>query len=92
MGHPACGTVGERPWYTSSMRLVFLPVLAILAGLLLFGCPPSSGSGGSKSGDPVTTCTSVGQSCLFSPGKLGLCVERTPPCEGDGSIICQSQH
>jgi hypothetical protein len=40
----------------------------------------------------VTTCTLVGQSCLFAPGKLGLCVERIGPCEGNGCIACQSQH
>ncbi|MGH7439222.1 MAG: hypothetical protein ACRENE_26350 [Polyangiaceae bacterium] len=65
--------------------------LAIMVALVLCGCPPSSGNG-SKGNEPVTTCTSVGQSCLFAPGKLGLCVERTAPCDGTGCIICQSQH
>jgi hypothetical protein len=65
--------------------------LLVSAALALFGCPPESGSG-SKSTEPVTTCTRVGQSCLFAPGKLGLCVERTAPCEGSDCIICQSQH
>jgi len=51
------------------------------------------GSGNSsKSTEPVTVCTSVGQACTFAPGKLGLCVERTAPCEGAGCFICQSQH
>jgi hypothetical protein len=63
----------------------------ISATLALCGCPPDSGTG-MKSMDPVTTCTSVGQSCIFAPGKLGLCVEGTAPCEGAGCIICQSQH
>jgi len=66
-------------------------VLTIAAIVVFCGCPPSSGNG-SKSTEPVTTCTSVGQSCIFAPGKLGLCVERTAPCEGAGCIICQSQH
>ena len=65
--------------------LVFSLMLALCA------CPPDGGTG-MKSAEPVTTCTKVGQSCIFAPGKLGLCVERTPPCEGDGCIICQSQH
>ncbi len=73
-------------WYTSRVR-----ALLITAALALWGCPPNSGNA-SKSNEPVTTCTSVGQSCLFAPGKLGLCVERTAPCEGTGCIICQSQH
>jgi hypothetical protein len=65
--------------------------LLIFAALALCSCPPRSDNG-SKSSEPVTTCTHVGQSCLFAPGKLGLCVERTGPCEGSGCIICQSQH
>jgi hypothetical protein len=66
-------------------------VLAISAALGLCACPPGS-SADVKSNEPVTTCTTLGQSCLFAPGKLGLCVERTEPCEGTGCIICQSQH
>ena len=65
--------------------------LLLSATLVLCGCPPSSGNG-SKSSEPVTTCTRVGESCLFAPGKLGLCVERTAPCEGTACIVCQSQH
>jgi hypothetical protein len=59
--------------------------------LALCGCPPSSGSG-SKVEEPVTSCTRVGQSCLFEPGKLGLCIERTGACSGAGCLVCQSQH
>jgi hypothetical protein len=55
------------------------------------GLPPASSSG-SKSSEPVAACTSIGQSCLVAPGKLGLCVERTGPCEGSGCDVCQSQH
>jgi hypothetical protein len=65
--------------------------LALVAGMTLVACPPSSGSGAGSS-EPVTTCTRAGQSCLFAPGKLGLCVERTPPCEGNDCLVCQSQH
>jgi hypothetical protein len=63
----------------------------VVAALALCACPPSSGSG-SKSTEPVTTCTQLGQSCLFSAGKLGLCIERAGPCEGTDCLICQSQH
>jgi hypothetical protein len=73
--------------YISRMRLLLLS----LTLTTLPACPPGTSSG-SKSTEPVTTCTAVGQSCLFAPGKLGLCVERTAPCEGADCIICQSQH
>lgn len=80
----------QLPVYMSRMRW---PLIA--AAFALSGCPPS-GSGGSSSGattgEPVITCSRVGQSCLFAPGKLGLCVERTPPCEGSNCLVCQSQH
>lgn len=36
-------------------------------------------------------CERFGQSCEFSPGKLGSCVERTD-CSGPHCLVCQSQH
>ena len=56
--------------------------LAFAAALAMFGCPES------KSGAPPTTCTKIGDSCTFAPGKLGLCVEPA----NCGAPICQSQH
>lgn len=41
-----------------------------------------------KTEPPKAACTKVGDSCMFAPGKLGLCVE---PVNG-GALICQSQH
>jgi hypothetical protein len=65
----------------------------VFACLLLCGCPPDGGGTGTKkSGEPVKTCTSAGQTCMFQEGKLGLCVESTAPCEGKGCFVCQSQH
>lgn len=67
--------------------------LLMSAAFTLCACPPNSGSGGgSKSNEPVTTCTAAGQSCLFAPGKLGLCIEGTAPCAGSVCLVCQSQH
>jgi hypothetical protein len=66
-------------------------LFALGAGLYLCACPPQTGSG-LKDTEPVTTCSRVGQSCIFAPGKLGLCIERTGPCEGESCLICQSQH
>ncbi|MGH7272823.1 MAG: hypothetical protein ACREJ3_20525, partial [Polyangiaceae bacterium] len=87
VGSPAkrAGLEKGHRWYRGEVR-----ALLISAALALCGCPPSSGNG--VLSEPVTTCTLVGQSCIFAPGKLGLCVERTGPCEGSGCIVCQSQH
>lgn len=65
-------------------------MLASLFVVVLLGCPPSDKR--EPSGKPATgACEKVGQSCEFSPGKLGTCVVRdectTPPC-----FVCQSQH
>jgi hypothetical protein len=55
-----------------------------LALLLLNGCPAKE-----KKNEPVTTCTSAGATCVYAPGKLGLCVESV---DGNPRFICQSQH
>jgi hypothetical protein len=52
--------------------------------ILLTACP-----GEKKKTEPVETCTAVGQSCVFAPGKLGVCVESV---DGNPRFICQSQH
>jgi hypothetical protein len=43
------------------------------------------------SGEPPATCTKLGASCTFSPGKLGSCVE-VERIEGPAAFVCQSQH
>lgn len=54
------------------------------------GCPPAD-----KRQPPPSKkdeCAHVGQSCEYSPGKLGACVEKddcTPPAN---CFVCQSQH
>jgi hypothetical protein len=65
--------------------------VVISAGLVLSACQPGTGSGG-KSTEPVTTCTSAGQSCVFQEGKIGLCVQRPEPCNGIACLVCQSLH
>ena len=50
----------------------------------LTACPAEK-----KKDAPVETCTAVGQSCVFAPGKLGLCIESV---DGNPKFICQSQH
>jgi hypothetical protein len=40
----------------------------------------------------AATCQKFGDSCEYSPGKLGTCVETTT-CEGGKTCLtCQSQH
>lgn len=39
--------------------------------------------------EPPKACAKAGDTCTFSPGKLGLCVE---PSNGGPTLICQSQH
>lgn len=58
--------------------------------LLVTGCP-SAREHADENRDVGAACTKVGQSCEFSPGKLGTCVQldecASPPC-----YRCQSQH
>ena len=61
------------------MHRVLLGVL-----LLLTACP-----GEKTKSAPVETCTAAGQSCVFAPGKLGVCVESV---NGAPRFVCQSQH
>ncbi|HYP77542.1 MAG TPA: hypothetical protein VER12_16335 [Polyangiaceae bacterium] len=66
----------------------FWPVLILL--LMITGCP-----GGSREQRRSTlpACSKFGDTCEFSPGKLGSCVMRDG-CTGTGSecFTCQSQH
>ena len=66
---------------------VFLS-LGALCGLLL-GCPPDD----KKNPAPAasTACAKVGQSCEYSPGKLGTCVQKDE-CTTGNCFVCQSQH
>ncbi|HVZ34480.1 MAG TPA: hypothetical protein VG963_18755 [Polyangiaceae bacterium] len=64
------------------MLLVF-PMIALLAG-----CPDRD-----KGGAPakLPACKELGQSCEFSPGKLGSCVQ-IDGCREGNCFVCQSQH
>ena len=69
----------------------FLPLAWL--GLLLAtatGCPARSHEQGHSS---LPKCSKFGDTCEFSPGKLGSCVQRDG-CTGTGSecFTCQSQH
>jgi len=63
---------------------------ALTAFLVLVGCPPAE----KKAPPPTAGCSKMGQSCEYSPGKLGTCVQKDgcadttkPDC-----FVCQSQH
>jgi hypothetical protein len=65
--------------------------LFVLSALLLAACPPADKE--KRTPDAPAACTKVGQSCEFSPGKLGTCVSKdgcTDP--GPACFVCQSQH
>lgn len=61
--------------------IVALPLLAAL----LAGCVSDKAT----VGEPSATCAKIGDTCTFSPGKLGLCVAST---DDSARLICQSQH
>jgi len=68
----------ERFW---PLRL--LPLIALLSA-----CPaPDKGHAPAK----LPACQELGQSCEFSPGKLGSCVQ-IDGCREGNCFVCQSQH
>jgi hypothetical protein len=63
--------------------------LAILfVGLCALGCPSRS----DMRPTPSKACTKFGDSCEFSPGKLGTCVALDPCTKSGDCFVCQSQH
>jgi hypothetical protein len=58
---------------------------------LLFGaaCPQHVTEESGK--EQLGACTSLGQRCEFSPGKLGSCVQ-IDNCKSGSCFVCQSQH
>lgn len=64
--------------------------IAAIATLVLLAACQSPGSTGPSPSSQPQKCTRVGQSCEFSPNKLGSCVLRDN-CSED-CLVCQSQH
>lgn len=62
----------------------------LVLALALAACKAPAPGGSSADASP-TVCTRFGQSCEFSPGKLGTCVQRDE-CAGEACFVCQSQH
>lgn len=59
------------------------------AALALLGCPPDDKRAPAPT--PSGACAKVGQSCEYSPGKLGTCVQKDD-CKTEACFVCQSQH
>ncbi len=61
--------------------------LSLVPLLLLTGCPSRT----QNKGPSLPPCSKFGDSCEFSPGKLGSCVVRDG-CTDGNCFTCQSQH
>jgi hypothetical protein len=61
-------------------------IIVFCASALIVGCPPSDKT---RLTEPAATCAKAGDTCTFSPGKLGVCVQ---PVESSASLVCQSLH
>ena len=70
--------------------LLLLSTLCAISLAALTGCPPESKREPAKSDTAV--CSKVGQTCEYSPGKLGTCVQKDDCPQGQTCFTCQSQH
>jgi hypothetical protein len=67
-----------------------LALLGLLGGAsVLLACPPDNKSAPARSSPKA--CEKVGQTCEFSTGKLGTCVQKDD-CATGTCFNCQSQH
>jgi hypothetical protein len=65
-------------------------VAALSCALVLLGCPPAT-KGEVREKAEAGACQHVGDSCEYSPGKLGTCVAKDD-CPSGSCLSCQSQH
>ena len=56
-----------------------------------YGKPAPLNEPGRNTNPSSSWCKKFGDSCEFSPGKLGSCMEREN-CTGPHCLFCQSQH
>ena len=71
------------------LRIGSVGIVAFLSVVVL-GCPPDDKKGPAPAAPK--TCEKVGQSCEFSPGKLGTCVQKDDCPSAAPCFVCQSQH
>jgi hypothetical protein len=65
-----------------------VPVQVVFCLCMALGCRERTPS---ESKEKFGPCTSLGQRCEFSPGKLGSCVI-VEGCSQGNCFVCQSQH
>jgi hypothetical protein len=74
-----------------SRRLAFAAAAVFALSFGCLGCrPPGSSAGDASPPSGPEKCTRIGQTCEFSPNKLGSCVLKDN-CAED-CLVCQSQH
>lgn len=87
----AYGAAMVRPAPIGRVRSA-LRALAVAALSLASVAPVAFVAGCARSSvqrDPPASCSRLGDSCTYAPGKLGVCVE---PVDGKRGLVCQSQH
>jgi hypothetical protein len=74
------------------VRVLTLAMTAALAAAA--SCAPPSASSAVDAGGVVTAgCHRAGDTCDFSPGKIGVCTEPVEGCAGVASCyVCTSLH
>jgi hypothetical protein len=75
---------------TFGEHLTRVAMLCTMAAALL-GCPPDDKKAPGPAPTRAGACEKVGQSCEYSPGKLGTCVQKDD-CKTGDCFMCQSQH
>jgi hypothetical protein len=73
----------------TTFQLISRATAACGIAATLLGCPPDDKKAPAPT--PSGACEKVGQSCEYSPGKLGSCVQKDD-CKTGNCFVCQSQH
>lgn len=85
----AVGPGLHRIGYDGPVKVAHL--VSLLATASLLGCPPDEKKAPAPARVTANACEKLGQSCEYSPGKLGTCVENDD-CPSGRCFVCQSQH
>ena len=61
--------------------------------LVLAGCPTSDGGSAGSRQRPVAACAKAGDNCEVTPGKIGLCTQKSDDCtQGAACLTCMPLH
>jgi hypothetical protein len=70
-----------------------LVVFLVVFPIFVCACPPADKGERAPGEAEPAGCARVGQTCAFSPGKLGTCLLKAGCVEATAScFVCQSQH